>query len=262
VDTKPTAVAQSPAVPDPQAGSDPTALRKVWHSIRGRILGGLMLVLPVLITFWVVYWLYSSLENYVIDPLARVVLWLVLQRWPDKEQLAWFETYAAPVIAIIIALLLLFFLGFLVHSRLRRIIDGILLRVPGISIVYNGVRNVFQALDRQRGQQSLQRAVLVPFPHPGMKTAAFVTATCRDIETQKALLCVFVPTAPVPASGFFMLVPEEDVTELNWNVEQTLQAILSVGLTAPVEVRYFNNRPAAETHPAAARVTSEVPPIQ
>src|SRR5262249_33660746 len=242
-----------------QADPAPAGLRSAWHSIRGRILGGLMLVLPVLITFWVIYWLYSSLENYVIDPLARVVLWLVQQRWPDKEQLAWFETYAAPVIAIIIALLLLFFLGFLAHSRLRRIIDGILLRVPGISIVYNGVRNVFQALDRQRGQQRLQRAVLVPFPHPGMKTAAFVTATCRDVETQKALLCVFVPTPPVPASGFFMLAPEEDVTEVNWNVEQTLQAILSVGLTAPVEVRYFNNRPAAETHPAAAPVPSQAP---
>jgi uncharacterized membrane protein len=262
MDPEPTAIAQSPGVPDPQPGSGPTALRRAWHSIRGRILGGLLLVLPVLITFWVIYWLYSTLENYVIDPLARMVLWLVQQRWPDKEQLSWFETYAAPLIAIVIALVLLYCLGFFVRSRLRRVIDGVLLRVPVISLVYNGVRNVFQALDRQRGQQRLQRAVLVPFPHPGMKTAAFVTATCRDVETQKALLCVFVPTAPVPASGFFLLVPEEEVTELNWSVEQTLQAILSAGLTAPLEVRYFNNRPAAGTPPVAARLTSEVPPIR
>ena len=206
-----------------------------------------MLVLPVLITFWVIYWLYSSLENYVIDPLARVVLWLIQQRWPEKEQLSWFETYAAPVIAISIALLLLFFLGFFVHSRLRRIIDGVLLRVPGISIVYNGVRNVFQALDRQRGQQRLQRAVLVAYPHPGMRAPAFVTATCRDVETQKALLCVFVPTAPVPASGFFLLVPEDEVTELNWTPEEALQAIISAGLTAPPEVVYFKTGPAPAT---------------
>jgi uncharacterized membrane protein len=261
VDTKPTAIAQSPAAPDPQAGSEPTALRKVWLSIRGRILGGLMLVLPVLITFWVIYWLYSSLEKYVIDPLARVVLWLVQQRWPEKEQLSWFETYAAPVIAIIVALLLLFFLGFFVHSGLRRLLDGILLRVPGISIVYNGVRNVFQALDRQRGQR-LQRPVLVAFPHPGMRAPGFVTATCRDLTTQKTLLCVFVPTAPVPASGFLLLVPEEEVTELNWGAEQTLQALLSVGLTVPLEVRYFDNKPAAAVRPVAARVTDNVPPVQ
>jgi len=262
MDPEPTAIARPPGVPDPQAGSGPPGLRGVWHNIRGRILGGMLLVLPVLITFWVIYWVYSALEEYVIDPLALLVLWIVRGGQPDTGLPFWFKTYAAPLIAIAIAVVLLYFLGFFVRSRLRRVVDGILLRLPVISVVYNGVRNVFQALDRQRGQQRLQRAVLVPFPHPGMKTAAFVTATCRDVETQKAVLCVFVPTAPVPASGFFLLVPEEDVTELNWGVEQTLQAILSVGLTAPLEVRYFNNRPAAEAPPAAARVTSAAPPIQ
>jgi uncharacterized membrane protein len=232
----------------------------VWHGIRGRILAGLLLVLPVLITFWVIYWLYSSLEKYVIDPLALLVLWQARGRQRDTELPFWFETYAAPLIAIVIAVVLLYFLGFFAHSRLRRIIDGILLRVPGISIVYNGVRNVFQALDRQRGQQRLQRPVLVAFPHPGMKAPGFVTATCRDLETQKRVLCVFVPTAPVPASGFLLLVPEEEVTELNWGAEQTLQVLLSVGLTASPEVRYFKHGPAAETQPAAARVTGEVPP--
>ena len=68
---------------------------------------------------------------------------------------------------------------------------------------------------------------------------AFVTATCRDIETQKVLLCVYVPTTPVPTSGYFLLVPEEEVMELNWSSEQALQAIISAGLTAPPEVRYF-----------------------
>jgi uncharacterized membrane protein len=262
VDTQRTAaVPDPPGTPDPQADPALTAPRGAWHSFRGRILGGLLLVLPFVITFWVIYSLYKGLENYVIDPLARVVLWLVQQRWPEKTEVAWFETYAAPVIAILIALLLLFFLGFLVHSRLPRILDGILLRVPGISIVYNGVRNVFQALDRQRGQQSLQRAVLIAFPHAGMRAPGFVTATCRDLETQKTLLCVFVPTAPVPASGFLLLVPEEEVTELNWGVEQTVQALLSVGLTAPPEVRYFN-RPAGETRPAATRAPCEAPPTQ
>jgi uncharacterized membrane protein len=261
MDSKPTAVALSPGVPDPQAGPGPSALRRVWSGIRGQILGGLMLVLPVLITFWVIYWLYATLEKYAIAPLARLVLWKVEVGQPDTELPVWFERYAAPLIAIVIALVLLYVLGFFVRSRLRRVVDKVLLRLPVISIVYNGVQNVFQALDRQRGQQSLQRAVLVPFPHPGMKAAAFVTATCRDVDTQMVILCVFVPTGPVPASGFFLLVPETEVTELNWSAEQTLQAILSVGLTAPREVRYFNNSHAGETQPGAARVTSGTPAL-
>jgi uncharacterized membrane protein len=206
--------------------------------------------------------LYSHLEKYVIDPLALLVLWQVQGHRPDTELPYWFETYAAPVIAIVIALVLLYCLGFFVRSRLRRIIDWVLLRVPVISVVYNGVRNVFQALDRQRGEQRLQRAVLVTFPHPGMKAPAFVTATCRDIETKKVLLCVFIPTSPMPVSGFLLLVPEEEVTELDWGPEQTLQAIISVGLTAPPEVRYLSSRPAADMIPAAGGVACEVSPTQ
>jgi uncharacterized membrane protein len=246
LDKKPTAVPLPAGISDPQMAPTPAGLRRFWHAIRGRIVGGLLLALPILITLWIIHWLYSALEKYAIDPLALLVLWLVQGHRPDTELPFWFETYAAPVIAIIIALALLYGCGFFVHSRLRQIIDWVLLRMPVISVVYNGVRNVFQALDRQRGQQRLQRAVLVAYPHPGMKAPAFVTATCQDVETQKVLLCVFVPTSPMPASGFLLLVPEEEVTELTWGPEETLQAILSVGLTIPPKVRYFTNRSGAE----------------
>jgi uncharacterized membrane protein len=201
---------------------------------------------------------YSTLEKYVIDPLALLVLWQVRGGQPDTKLPFWFETYAAPLIGILIALGLLYGLGFFVHSRLRRVVDGVLLRVPGVSVVYNGVRQVFQTLERQRGQQQgSQRVVLIAFPHPGMKALAFVTATCRDIETQKVLLCVYVPTTPVPTSGYFLLVPEEEVTELSWGPEQALQTIISGGLTAPPEVSYFKAGPAPQSNPEAARVTRD-----
>jgi uncharacterized membrane protein len=249
VDTDLTALAGPPADPPP------SALRRVWHGIRGRILGGLLLVAPVLITLWVIHWVYSALERYAIDPLARLVLWKVRGSRPDAELPYWFETYAAPLIAILIALVLLYFLGFFMHSRLRRALDWVLLRLPVIATVYDGVRKVFQALDRQPGQRRPQRVVLIAFPHPGTRVPAFVTGSCRDVQTRKVLLCVYVPTTPVPTSGYFLLVPEEDVTELNWTPEQALQTIISAGFTAPAEVNYF------KAGPAPARVTGEGPPL-
>ncbi|HMF14263.1 MAG TPA: DUF502 domain-containing protein [Gemmataceae bacterium] len=242
-----------------QAHSAPSMFRKTWLSIRGRILGGLMLVLPVLITLWVIYWLYSTLEKFVIDPLALLVLWQVRGRQPDMELPFWFEAYAAPLIAILVALLLLYGLGFFVRSRLRRAIDWVLLRVPVISVVYDGVRKVFRALEKQPGRQRPQRVVLVSFPHPGTRVPAFVTSTCRDVETQKIILCVYVPTTPVPTSGYFLLVPEEDVIELNWSSDQALQAIISAGLTAPPEVRYFKTDLAPPSNPVVARITKDLP---
>jgi uncharacterized membrane protein len=61
----------------------------------------------------------------------------------------------------------------------------------------------------------------------------------------------------VPTSGYFLLVPADEVTELNWSPEETLQAVISGGLTVPPEVRYFKSGPAAEIKPVAA-VTSPV----
>jgi uncharacterized membrane protein len=204
-----------------------------------------MLVLPILITLWFIYWSYLVLEKYIIDPLALLVLWKAQGSQPDAELPFWFERYVAPLIGILIALLLLYCLGFFVHTRLRRVIDWILLRVPAVSVVYNGVRQVFQTLEKQRGQQQRQqRVVLIAFPHPGMRVPAFVTGTCRDIDTQKVLLCVYVPTTPVPTSGYFLLVPEEEVTEPSWSPEQALQTIISGGLTVPPEVRYYKSKPA------------------
>jgi uncharacterized membrane protein len=260
MDVKPTPAVGAARILPQQDGSTPGAFRRAWRGIRVRILGGLLLVAPILITLWLIYLLYSFLEKYLIDPLALVVLRLVRGSQTGEELPHWFEAYAAPLIAVAVALVLLYFLGFFVHSRLRGAVDWVLLRVPVISGVYDGVRNVFRALDQHRGQARPQRVVLVQFPHPGMRIPAFVTATCRDVETQKLLLCVYVPTSPMPTSGYFLIVPEDEVTELDWTPEQALQTIISGGLTAPPEIRYFKSATASEVKPSIASSMSEVPP--
>ncbi len=241
MDSKP-ADTSKPGMPQYQTAAALVEDRTFWQRIKGRILGGLLIVLPILITWWVFHWLYSTLATSVIDPLALLVLWKVRRGQADVELPYWFETFAAPLIAIVLVLVLLYFLGFLVHSRLRRALDWMLLRVPVMSGVYDGVRNVFQTLERKQGKQRSQRVVLIPFPHPGMKAAAFVTATCRDIETQKVLLCVYVPQSPLPTNGFLLVVPEEEATELNWGPDQTLQTLISGGFTAPEEISYSGGK--------------------
>jgi uncharacterized membrane protein len=231
-------------VPGPPADPIPGVFRRIWLGIRDRILAGLMLVLPILITAWVIYWLYSVLELYVIDPLAKLVLGQIGRGQPDGELPFWFEKVAAPLIAVLLLLAVLYGLGFFVNSRLRRVLDWIVLCVPGVSGIYDALRKVTQFMEKRPGQQRPRRVVLVAFPHPGMKVPAFVTGSCRDLETQKVVLCVYVPTTPVPTSGYLLLVPEEEVVELNWTPEEALQAIISAGLTAPPQVHYFRTGPA------------------
>jgi uncharacterized membrane protein len=114
-----------------------------------------------------------------------------------------------------------------------------MMRVPVVSHIYDAVRSVLESFAKPNGQAKAQRVVLVSFPHPGMRLPAIVTSTCRDVATEKTLLCVYVPTTPVPGSGFFLIVPEEEATDLNWDMQQTLQAIFSAGLTAPPNISYY-----------------------
>jgi uncharacterized membrane protein len=134
-------------VPGPPAGPAPTVFRRIWHRVRSRILGGLILVLPILITLWVIHSLYSGLEHYVIGPLAKPILWKVGRVQPDTELPFWFERFAAPLIAILIILTVLYGLGFIVGSRLPRVIDLVMLRVPGVSIIYGGLQKVLQFMN-------------------------------------------------------------------------------------------------------------------
>jgi uncharacterized membrane protein len=250
MNTEPNVTPGPAGVPVRQAGPVLEGARRVGRTIRDRLLGGLILVMPFLITLWVIRWMYSILEKNVIDPLALLLLWKLKLTTSSTELPYWFETYVAPVLALILALVLLYCIDLLADTSLRRAFSWTLLRVPIFSHIYNPVRKIFQSMGKQPGQQQgRQRLVLVGFPHPGIKLPAFVTATCRDSKTQKVLLCVYVPTTPVPTSGFFLLVPEEDVTELNWSSEQTLQAIISGGLTAPSEVSFYKTKGEADHKP-------------
>ena len=71
--------------------------RRSAQRIKGRILGGLLLLMPILITIWVFHWLYSTLATKVIDPLALLVIWKVRQGQTEAELPEWFEDFAGAV---------------------------------------------------------------------------------------------------------------------------------------------------------------------
>lgn len=231
-------------VPDhelpPSETEHPSALRALWCRLRGRILAGLLLVLPFVITAWLVIWIYTFVADFAIRPTARLVV-AVVQGQADAELPAWFVDVVAPLIGVFVVLGLLYFFGFLARLKADRILDLILLRVPLVTSIHKAVRQLFAALSGSGELTRFQRVVLVEFPHPGIRVPAFVTATCRDESTGKTILCVYVPTTPIPTSGYMLLVPEDKVTDLDWSLEQTIQAVVSFGITAPERVRYHES---------------------
>lgn len=210
-----------------------------WRLIRNRIVTGLFVVLPVFITFYVIKWLYDTLTGVLIAPIAH---WLTDSWWPDHNVPfpRFVEYFLAPAGALLLVGAVLFVAGMFFNSRLHRLVNWFLNTVPGVNYVYSIVSNVFSAVQRSNfGTEEFKRVVLVEFPHPGMKAPAFVTSETSDGKTGQTILCVYVPTTPVPTSGYMLLVPESEVVALDWDLQETLQAIVSGGITAPKTVQYF-----------------------
>jgi uncharacterized membrane protein len=202
------------------------------------MLAGLLMVLPFVVTGWIVVWLYRFFETAAIRPTARLVVTIV-EGQTGAALPPWFTHFVAPLIGVLGVLGSLYFLGFIARSRAEHALDALLLRVPVVTSVHKAVRQLFGALSGSNELKRFERVVLVEFPHPGMRVPAFVTAYCRDTSTGKTILCVYVPTTPMPTSGYMILVPEEKVTDLDWPVDQTVQAVVSFGITAPDKVRYY-----------------------
>lgn len=231
---------------DPPKLNEAGAVSALYYAVRRRILSGLIAALPIVLTFWIIYWLYSTITEVILYPAIRAVRY-VLGSYGFPESV---DRLLSPPIALALALFFLYSLGLFVRSRVHQSIDWVLLRLPVVNTIFKAINNVFQSIGQQlQGEEGMKRVVLVPFPHPGMRSLAFVTNSLRDATTGKTILCVCVPTGVMPPAGFTLFVPEEDVTDIDWSMNQTLQAILSGGINVPNVLHYTGGVPDRSTGP-------------
>ena len=90
------------------------------------------------------------------------------------------------------------------------------------------------------GNQSFSKVALIEYPRKGMYSLAFVTGEMKGEIKNRAgreLVSVFLPTTPNPTSGFLLLVPREDIVELEMTVEEGIKMIISGGVVTPASVR-------------------------
>jgi uncharacterized membrane protein len=243
-----------PSTPAREAAAHATGTKRIsngWGlgsliiSVRARLISGLIFSLPIVITFWIVYWIFMTLEQFLLNPLAglvnRIHAWM--RNYPALQELdlpEWWYNIGSPVLAILLALVILYVLGLIFRSWIDRTLEWFLLHLPIVATIYRAVRNVVQTLGAQlRGGGEFKRVVLVEFPHPGTRCLGLVTNSLRDVTTGRTILTVCVLTGLMPPAGFTLFVPEESVTNLAWSVNESLQSILSGGITAPPTIHFY-----------------------
>ncbi len=142
--------------------------------------------------------------------------------------------------AVSISVLLLYYLGRIVTSRLgawgfQKVESVFLHRLPVISTVYSSVKQVTDFLFSERTIE-YNRVVAIEYPRRGIWSVGFVTGESMLEMTAAAgepLVSVLVPTSPMPVTGYTMNVPKNEVLDLNITIDQAFQYCLSCGVLVP-----------------------------
>lgn len=205
--------------------------------LRTTFLAGLAVVVPVVLTAYLVRFAFTRLDAL----LAGVVAGLAGRPLPGG--------------GVVASLALILAAGVMATNFLgRRTIQAgeeLLRRVPGIGSVYGAIKEIMHSVVRpQRGQ--FRRAVLVPFT-PGLYSVGFVTheEVPPPFRGDEPLTAVYVPTAPNPTSGFLFLVPRGRCVDLDLPVSAAFQAVISAGLVMS-EKGESGNEPEPTAWPARA----------
>lgn len=179
---------------------------------------GLVVLLPILVTIWVVSWLYGAIANV---PLLQTVIEPPL--FGGNEALA---ELARVVLTLLVFVALVFSIGYLMRTALGAIIeeaiDDFMNRVPGLRVIYNASKMAVETTLSGAGE--LQTPVKVEL-WGGMRLTAFKTGKTTDDGRE----VVFMPTAPNITTGFVMEVQSTDLIETDESVEDALTRILSAG---------------------------------
>ena len=200
----------------------------IWSRIRGDLVAGVLILAPLGLTIWALFFLVNITDSLI------VIL-------PQRFQPEFLIGYSIPGLGIILSLFLLWLFGALARLYAgRKIIEGyeaLLNKVPVISSVYTGLKQLFATVFSQK-KENFSKAVILEYPRKGLYCLAFVTNEKSAIKDNSELLSVFLPTTPNPTSGFFLMVPREDVRFLDLSIEDAFKMIMSAGLVLPAPIAF------------------------
>ena len=195
------------------------------ESLQGYFLAGLLVFLPVVITLWFLGWVIGLMDG-LLDVL------------PARLHPNSYLPFAIPGLGAVFTIALILFLGFLTKGvATRRFLaawDRIFVQIPVFRGVYTAVQKLVQTFLGQ--SQAQRRVVMIEYPRKGVYTVGFAMGRAwHELEkhNETPLVNVFVPTTPNPTSGFYLLVPVNDISPLDMSMEEALKLITSGGLITP-----------------------------
>lgn len=208
-------------------------------AFRRYIMAGLLVWLPLGVTILVI--------KMLVELMDRILLLLPARYQP--EQLLGMHI---PGLGVIVAVTVVLGTGIVVANlfgrKLVHLWESLLARIPLVRSIYSAVKQIAETMFSSNGK-SFRKVLLVEYPRKGLWTLAFQTGTEvgeAQRKTGREVINIFIPTTPNPTSGFLILVPKEDVVELDMSVDEGLRMIISMGLVVPKPLTHPESTPALE----------------
>ena len=176
---------------------------------------GLLVVIPIGLTIYILVFFIKLLNNFL--PFT-------------------FLPYGTGMVLTVILITLIGFMtSNIIGKRLIEMGEKFISSIPLVKNVYAAVKQISDAMLSSQGK-NFRRVVLIEYPRKGIYTLAFVTGVSRgevQEKTQRDVINLFVPTTPNPTSGFYLMVPEADVINLDMSVEEAFKLLISGGMVSP-----------------------------
>lgn len=190
------------------------------------LIAGLLVWLPIVVTV--------LLFRFLITLMDQTLILLPSQIRPEA-----IIGFKLPGLGLILTLLVLIVTGIFAANFVGRSMvnfgEKIFKKIPIVRSVYSAAKNFADIVFSDTGQ-SFKKVLLIQYPRKGIYSLAFQTSTNLG-EVQKKtgsdVVCTFVPTTPNPTSGFIIIIPKEDVIEMDMEIDEAFKMIVSLGVVVP-----------------------------
>jgi uncharacterized membrane protein len=200
------------------------------RALRGYLVAGMLVWVPIGVTILIVrffmHMFAGILHAFIPDPAASGHAWLA---FPGVSAL----------VSLVITVVVLIGTGLLVANLLgRQIVDlweSLLHRIPFVRSVYSGAKTFAETIFSKKGQ-AFKQVVLVEFPTAGSYSIGFLSAqSVAEVEGRMGVevVVVYVPTGPLPTTGFIVMVPRAKLITLDMSVDQAMKMIVTAGVVTP-----------------------------
>ena len=188
----------------------------MFQQIKRHLIAGLLAIVPIALTFWILRFLFRFLDSFTAPILKNIGIEI-------------------PGLGIILTLLFIFLLGLFITNVLGRTIfnwgERMLTKLPLVNTIYNAVKQITNAFSG-KSMKNFKQVIFIQYPRKGLWTMCFVTNQSKN-ESGDEFYHVFVPTTPNPTSGVFIVIPQKDAVHPDISVEEGLKSIISGGIIDP-----------------------------